>query len=257
MASASASCSCRREHDPDSFVREHGKEAFEQLLRDALPLSGYLLRELSAQVDLRTQEGRSALLQRAQATADGDHRAGHGACCCARKWRRWPGVTQAELEALYAIKPIGAPPRRAPAKSGAPGSINMRVLLRCLLLQPELARKLPAEFAADGADAAAITGAGRVVAHAGRRGEHCRHDSAFSGHGTRSVIGGRAGGYHAMGRNFDVAAEFEGVLARLRNEAAQAAIAGLDMKIAWCGLKGLDEQERTLYLQLLQAMWPE
>ncbi|HMC13446.1 MAG TPA: DNA primase, partial [Gallionellaceae bacterium] len=33
------------EHDPDSYIREHGKEAFERLLgEEVLPLSGYLLR---------------------------------------------------------------------------------------------------------------------------------------------------------------------------------------------------------------------
>ena len=34
------------EHDPDSYIRDHGREAFEQALTDATPLSTYLLQEL-------------------------------------------------------------------------------------------------------------------------------------------------------------------------------------------------------------------
>lgn len=55
------------EHDPDSYVREFGCEGFEALLtREALPLSQYLLRELSAQIDLTKEEGRARLLHVAQ-----------------------------------------------------------------------------------------------------------------------------------------------------------------------------------------------
>lgn len=55
------------EHDPDSYVREFGRERFEVLLaQDALPLSQYLLRELSAQIDLTKEEGRARLLHVAQ-----------------------------------------------------------------------------------------------------------------------------------------------------------------------------------------------
>ncbi|HEY4638214.1 MAG TPA: DNA primase, partial [Burkholderiales bacterium] len=45
--------------DPDSFVRAHGKEAFERLIAPAQTLSGFLLGELRAQSDLATAEGRA------------------------------------------------------------------------------------------------------------------------------------------------------------------------------------------------------
>jgi DNA primase len=52
--------------DPDSYVRAHGKEAFEALIDVALPLSRYLLEELASQVDLSSAEGRSALVHLAK-----------------------------------------------------------------------------------------------------------------------------------------------------------------------------------------------
>ena len=50
------------EHDPDSYVREHGVEGFSTLLGQALPLSEFMLQELSARADLSVPEGRAAFL---------------------------------------------------------------------------------------------------------------------------------------------------------------------------------------------------
>ena len=48
-----------QEHDPDSFVRERGADAFAQEIHEAMPLSQFLLREVSAEHDLSTPEGRA------------------------------------------------------------------------------------------------------------------------------------------------------------------------------------------------------
>jgi DNA primase len=55
------------EHDPDSYIREFGKEAFEGLIeREALGLVAFLCRELAAQADLSTDEGRAKFLHLAK-----------------------------------------------------------------------------------------------------------------------------------------------------------------------------------------------
>ena len=55
--------------DPDSYIREHGKDAFEQLVQNATPLSTYLFDNLIEihKLNLGTTEGKSAL--RAHASA--------------------------------------------------------------------------------------------------------------------------------------------------------------------------------------------
>ncbi|TDR81360.1 DNA primase [Paludibacterium purpuratum] len=54
------------EHDPDSFVREAGREKFETLLQEqSLPLSTYFTRELTARVDMNSPEGRADLIRQA------------------------------------------------------------------------------------------------------------------------------------------------------------------------------------------------
>lgn len=47
------------EHDPDSYVREHGTSQFERLVQDATPLSQFLMSEVTEGQDLGTAEGRA------------------------------------------------------------------------------------------------------------------------------------------------------------------------------------------------------
>jgi DNA primase len=52
--------------DPDTYIRQHGKESFERLVRDAQTLSEYLLAELRSESNLATAEGRSQFLAAAK-----------------------------------------------------------------------------------------------------------------------------------------------------------------------------------------------
>ncbi|MGH8168330.1 MAG: DNA primase, partial [Woeseiaceae bacterium] len=49
--------------DPDSFVAENGAAAFERALDAGVPLSGFLLDELSARVDMESVDGRARLAE--------------------------------------------------------------------------------------------------------------------------------------------------------------------------------------------------
>lgn len=53
-------------HDPDSYVRERGKKAFEDLLiHQSKPLSAYFYDALTEHLNLNTQEGKAELVKRA------------------------------------------------------------------------------------------------------------------------------------------------------------------------------------------------
>ena len=54
------------EHDPDSYVRELGAEAFEAQLAAAVPLSRQLVEQAAEGADLATAEGRSRMLAQAR-----------------------------------------------------------------------------------------------------------------------------------------------------------------------------------------------
>ncbi|MBI4937047.1 MAG: DNA primase [Nitrosomonadales bacterium] len=237
------------EHDPDSFVREHGKEAFERLLREALPLSGYLLRELSAQVDLGTQEGRSAMLQRAKPllTAIAAPMAG---LLLRKELAALAGITQAELEALYGVNPTGAPPRRAVQKAARPAASSLRVLLRCLLFQPELARQLPPDFAVAGAEAAAVAALVEWLRAQAGEATTAAVIQGFQGTAHETLFAAEQAEIMQWGDAFDAAAEFQGVLARLRQAEHKQQLRALEAKPG--GWQALDEQEKERYRQLLQ-----
>ncbi|MBL0148931.1 MAG: DNA primase [Ideonella sp.] len=58
------------EHDPDSYVRELGPEAFEQAVAQAVPLSVQLVHHAAVECDLGTAEGRSRMLSQARPLVD-------------------------------------------------------------------------------------------------------------------------------------------------------------------------------------------
>lgn len=240
-----------REHDPDSYIREHGTEAFEQMLHDSLPLSGYLLRELSAQVDLRTQEGRSNLLAHAKPLLTAIT-APTMALLLRKEVAALAGITQLELEALYGIKAMGAPPRRTTQKAGRPAVSNLRVLLRCLLFKPDLARELPEDIAAEGADAEAIAVLSAWLLTQDGEVSSAALIQYFQGTTHEALLATEQAEIMQWGEGFDVAAEFQGVLAKLREESRKKKLHALNTKMAGADLKALSEQERVLYLQLLQ-----
>jgi DNA primase len=63
------------EHDPDSYIREFGKDGFEQCVRQAMPLSLFIVEAASESCDLGTAEGRARFASQArplwQALPDG------------------------------------------------------------------------------------------------------------------------------------------------------------------------------------------
>jgi DNA primase len=63
------------EHDPDSYIRTHGKDAFAQCVTDAMPLSRFMQDTAAAGCDLTTAEGRAMMASHArplwQALPDG------------------------------------------------------------------------------------------------------------------------------------------------------------------------------------------
>lgn len=53
------------QHDPDSFIRENGTEAFENLVQASVPLSRFLIDTASQNCDLSSAEGRSLMASNA------------------------------------------------------------------------------------------------------------------------------------------------------------------------------------------------
>ncbi|MEW6313905.1 MAG: DNA primase [Pseudomonadota bacterium] len=123
--------------DPDSLVRKIGKEAFEAQLKDALPLSAFLLRELIQRVNLQTQEGRARLLQDARLLVTQIAAPALG-LMLRKRLAELAGVSQEELEAMYQIRSESAKPKVPPKAARAQPSV-VRKLSEMLLYRPDLA----------------------------------------------------------------------------------------------------------------------
>ncbi|HUW50040.1 MAG TPA: DNA primase [Sulfuricella sp.] len=122
--------------DPDSYIRKEGKAAFEALLESALPLSEFLLRELSAGVDMQTMEGRAHFLKLAQPLVQ-QVAAPALRLMLQQRLAELAGVSRNELEALIPVKSPVKPVVARPKSSRKPPSL-VRKLLQWLLYQPEL-----------------------------------------------------------------------------------------------------------------------
>jgi DNA primase len=240
------------EHDPDTYIREYGREAFEQELDNSLPLSGYLLRHLTAEVDLKTQEGRSLLLKNAQPLVTAIT-APVTALLLRKEVAELAGVEQAELEALWAIKPVAMPQRPVPAKARRTAASGLRPLLRCLAMKPELARQLPAEFMDEedtGAEAAAIMALVEWVKESANEFSTAALIQHFQGSVHESALKAIQGDLMHLGEEFDIEAEFRGLLRKMQREAVEAEMSALLSK----GLAGMSLAERERHEQLKQAL---
>lgn len=126
--------------DPDSYINQYGKESFEQQLKQAIPLSEFLFRELCSGTNLQTSEGRAKLVSDAKPLLQ-QVAAPALSVMLIRRLGELGGINQVELEGLLQIK-------RAP-KAHAIKNITRkqlitpyRWLILMLLYSPSYAAKL-------------------------------------------------------------------------------------------------------------------
>lgn len=147
------------EHDPDSYIREFGAEAFEQEVHDAMPLSQFFMREMIGDSDLATAEGRA----RTQFDAKPLLQAMQASSMRLQLVRNLAQVTQtspAEIEALFELSQPVARIKQAPPKSKRNAPVGLeRQIMRILVAHPSLAMTIDesvlsdaATLAPDGAD---------------------------------------------------------------------------------------------------------
>ena len=131
-----------QEHDPDSYVREFGGEAFAQEINEAMPLSQFLLREVTTEHDLDTPEGRA----RVQFDAKPLLQSMTPSSLRLQIVRGLASMTQstpAEIESLFELSKPVATARRAPPRQGRPEPVGLeRKMLRILVAHPHLALEL-------------------------------------------------------------------------------------------------------------------
>jgi DNA primase len=239
------------EHDPDSYVREYGNEAFERQVQAAMPLSQFLINEVVGDNDLTTSEGRARMQFDAkpllQAMPPSALR-----LQIVRSIANLAKTTPAEIEALFELaQPVARRPSPPPrARRTAPVGLE-RQIMRILVAHPVLAMEIDAmaldaisQMAPDHADMLA-----QLVDACIALGEGA-HFAALA----ESL---RAGGTEFEQFISEIAAEPESEIAAVRLELA-GAIRQTKMKLIKAELDRLaasglgSEEARTRYRELMR-----
>ena len=130
------------EHDPDSFVRAEGADAFRRMVMHPVTLSEFLMRHLQSDIDLSTAEGRARLVHEAK-----PHLQRLAAPVLRVQVTKAVAVaaalTQAEVEGQCGLKPLAryrTPPR---GQKRTVEISKLRTLLKAILERPERAARVP------------------------------------------------------------------------------------------------------------------
>jgi len=240
-----------KEHDPDSYVREMGAPAFEEQIREALPLSQFLLREIIGENDLRSPEGRA----HAQFAAKPMLQALPASALRLQIVRSIAQATQstaAELEALFELEKPVARVRAAPPRSKRTAPVGLaRQIMRLLVAHPQLSADLDAgaleAIARIAPDQAEMLG--QLVGAAQSMGEQANFAAL--------VEHLREGGPEFDSMIAEIAAEseseFDVVRAEMAGAIRQARIRALDEEMQMLVTSNLrTEEERNRYRELMQ-----
>ncbi len=124
------------EHDPDSFVREFGKEAFEEKMKTALPLSQYIVQHLSADNPLQSQEDKVRFLNEAEPILQ-QIQAPRLRLLLSKRIADLTGVSHEEMTGMIKLPSIKQKQQSMPKLTRTAASIQRRFLLT-VLMRPDL-----------------------------------------------------------------------------------------------------------------------
>ena len=209
------------EDDPDTYVRRAGKEAFRAAVAGAKPLSQFLFAELTATIDMATEEGRARFLAQARPLVAQIE----APALSAMLRKRLAELARLAPEEIERLIPSKAPERRLPAPPArtlrkALPQPESRLLAR-ILQRPDLAGAVPDEaMGGSGPEAAALRAVlallrdqpsltlGQVSAYF----EGSEHQGAISDAFREPLLN------QAESPDFDLAAEVADLVAKLTDE---------------------------------------
>ncbi len=202
--------------DPDSYIRQHGRDAFLTLLdADTVPLSAFLARELARGRRLDTQEGQAALLKEAKPLLDRI-----AAPLLAGLIRRQIAeLARLPDDALGSLGLPASPARRAaPRPTRRPAPSKLRSLARTLLMNPQRAGEIdPRWLDANDPLSAPVRELTTWLAGIGQPGLPALAEAA-RGSTLEPLIGEWMTDLLDTDEHWDWNAEFEGALRQLRDD---------------------------------------
>lgn len=174
--------------DPDEFIRERGREAFERLVANATRLSEYLVREVRKNISLATAEGRASLIEEAKPLLQ-KISAPILRVQLTKEIAALAQMSQAEVEAQCGLKPLTrGRPAYAPRGRVAARPLE-HVLLQVILQRPEWSLRVPLELLSpEQEETVALRAIAEQVEHGSPMSGAGRLLESFRGHPGEAVI---------------------------------------------------------------------
>lgn len=120
-------------HDPDSYVREFGKEKFELEVENAMPLSRYIVEHLTQDNGLNAQEDKVRLLNEAEPILK-QIKAPRLSLMLRKEIAKRAEVTESEMQSLLKLpNPVSKPKKAIQKQSRTPLSLKKRFVLLALM----------------------------------------------------------------------------------------------------------------------------
>ena len=238
-----------KEHDPDSYVREFGKEKIEAEMQAAMPLSQYIVQHLSEQNPLNSQEDKVQFLNEAEPILR-QIVAPRFSLMLRKRIAELADVTEAEMQSLLKLPA----PNRAPAKatqkqSRAPISIKKRFVLM-LLMRPSLAKTEHLNFAQGFTEEDVLLQASIHAALKQPQSKPAALLHTIESHIDPRLLHEIQRELHLLDENLDFALEFEGARTQLVELTQQKQDGGLLDALKEKPLSALTTQEREMLKNL-------
>ncbi|MFW5432796.1 MAG: DNA primase [Methylophilaceae bacterium] len=235
-------------HDPDSYVREFGKEQFEDEVQNAMPLSQYIIQHLSESNTLSAQEDKVRFLNEAEPILK-QIQAPRLSLMLRKRVAELAQVTDAEMQSLLALSTPGkARPKVTQRQSRLPLSLKKRFVLLALM-RPDLVSKQDVDFVGGTTDEDRLL---EDVLNACI--ENKTHKPAALLHMVKdahpSLMGEVERELHQLEDNLDFALEFEGARTQLLETVQQLKEAKLLDEIKEKPLSALTTDEREMLKKL-------
>jgi DNA primase len=231
--------------DPDSFVREQGKAAFDRLIVQATPLSEFLLRELSQRCDLNTAEGKAKLVHEAKPLLVRIP-APLLRLQLVKRVSEISNFSQAEVERLCGIRSY-APP--APPKAPRQTPSLARILLRFVVQRPALAARIPTTHLPAGTEGALLEAIAQNLGTLPANPNYAQLRERLRGHPLESQMDALAGESirGALDDEDLIDSEFSAALEKLLQQNRQKTEYDALQAKGQFGVAGLSQEEKQSY----------
>jgi DNA primase len=238
-----------KEHDPDSYVREFGKEAFEREMQQAMPLSQYIIQHLSEENPLNSQEDKVKFLNDAEPILK-LITAPRFALLLRKRVAELAQVTPQEMQSMLRLPaPNKIVPKAAVRQMRTPISIKKRFVLM-LLMQPQLASSEHLAFAQTSHEEDVLL---RIVVNAALMQPQSKPATllhSIAPHVDARLLNEIQRELHLLDESLDIPLEFSGACTQLRDMMADVRDSHLLNLLKEKPLTLLTDEERALLKKL-------